>query len=297
VGTRKNAVQLRFSMQMKINENNNNNNNTKEMNNGNGNGYRNGVHNNNNNHQHHAEESVTIESELSNPFIVITNECQWSEAEGTLIKKEAFGGHLEVPWPQFANTFHVHFVRATRQDVNRPSRTLSSEDMKYLHERWFASKATVTVKDFEKFWKWFGKSLHLIRYQKQTGNFWKNGFIYGFITKEGVGQALINQRPGSFLVRWSENHPGSFAVGYKHMDQVKHYLVKPEDISGPKKSLPDFLYGCPQFVYILKLSMNGLGKPQLTSYRKETALESYIQHRGPTDTAAGYDELPKSSTI
>jgi len=37
-----------------------------------------------------------IESELSNPFVVITNECQWAEAEGTLIKKEAFGTHVRI---------------------------------------------------------------------------------------------------------------------------------------------------------------------------------------------------------
>jgi hypothetical protein len=52
VGTRKNAVNLRFSVAVR------------------------------------SEEAVhTIESDLSNPFIVITNECQWAEAEGTLIKK------------------------------------------------------------------------------------------------------------------------------------------------------------------------------------------------------------------
>jgi hypothetical protein len=52
VGTRKNAVNLRFSVAVRSDD---------------------AVH--------------TIESDLSNPFIVITNECQWAEAEGTLIKK------------------------------------------------------------------------------------------------------------------------------------------------------------------------------------------------------------------
>jgi len=51
-GTRKNTVNLRFSVAVRSQE---------------------VVH--------------TVESDLSNPFIVITNECQWAEAEGTLIKK------------------------------------------------------------------------------------------------------------------------------------------------------------------------------------------------------------------
>lgn len=37
-----------------------------------------------------AAQSATIESELSNPWVVITNECQWEEAEGLLIRREAF---------------------------------------------------------------------------------------------------------------------------------------------------------------------------------------------------------------
>eukprot|EP01090_Pellita_catalonica_P001139 TRINITY_DN10846_c0_g1_i1.p1 TRINITY_DN10846_c0_g1~~TRINITY_DN10846_c0_g1_i1.p1 ORF type:complete len:608 (+),score=60.48 TRINITY_DN10846_c0_g1_i1:195-1826(+) len=261
VGTRKHAINLRFSVQLQLNAQDN-------------------------------QQGHTVESQLSNPFIVITNECQWSEAEGTLIKKEAFKGHLEVPWALFANTFQLHFVSATRQDLSRPSRVLSGDDLQYLHQRWFGNKSMVTCADFEKFWSWFGKSLHTLRYQRHVGNLWKNGFIYGFLTKDGVGCSLRNAAAGSFVVRWSENHPGSFAVGYKHLDTVKHYLVKADDVSGPKKNLPDFLYECPQFVYILKLSRDSFNQPVLTPYRKEEALDGFIQRKGRASTADGYEELP-----
>lgn len=59
-GTRKNPVRLRFGIQLQINQNG-------------------------------AAQTVTVESNSSRPFIVITNECQWEESEGILLKKDAFG--------------------------------------------------------------------------------------------------------------------------------------------------------------------------------------------------------------
>lgn len=256
VGTRKNAVNLRFSVAVRSDD---------------------AVH--------------TIESDLSNPFIVITNECQWAEAEGTLIKKEAFGGHLEIPWARFANVFHMHFIRATRQDVNKPARAFHAGDFEYLHDKFFGNKQMVSYKDFDQFWSWFGKGLHILRYQRHVGNLWKSGLVYGFIAKDAVHRALSNERPGSFLVRFSENHAGSFAVAYKHIEEVKHYLVKPDDIAGPKKTLPDFLQECPQFVYVLRLAIDPDGRPLLTSHRKDAVLDPFLSHR-PSVSAPGYDELP-----
>jgi len=256
-GTRKNTVNLRFSVAVRSQE---------------------VVH--------------TVESDLSNPFIVITNECQWAEAEGTLIKKEAFGGRLEIPWARFANVFHMHFIRATRQDVSKPARAFHAGDFEYLHEKFFASKQLVSCKDFDQFWSWFGKGLHILRYQRHVGNLWKSGLIYGFIAKDAVHRALSNERPGSFLVRFSENHVGSFAVAYKHIDEVKHYLVKSDDISAPKRTLPDFLHECPQFVYVLRLTVDPDGRPLLSSHRKDTVLDPFLSHR-PSVPAPGYDDLPK----
>ena len=59
VGSRKHAVTIRFSMIVQVG-------------------------------QAAAAQSATIESEPTYPWVVITNECQWEEAEGLLIRKEAF---------------------------------------------------------------------------------------------------------------------------------------------------------------------------------------------------------------
>jgi hypothetical protein len=75
------------------------------------------------------------------------------------------------------------------------------------------------------------------------------------------------------------------------VQEVKHYLVKPDDIAGPKKTLPDFLQECPQFVYVLRLTADPDGRPVLTSHRKDAVLDPFLSHR-PSVSAPGYDELP-----
>jgi len=74
--------------------------------------------------------------------------------------------------------------------------------------------------------------------------------------------------------------------------EVKHYLVKSDDISAPKRTLPDFLHECPQFVYVLRLTVDPDGRPLLSSHRKDTVLDPFLSHR-PSVPAPGYDDLPK----
>ena len=106
-GTRKNSVTLRFGMQVQVTQSSG------------------------------SAVTVTVESHSTRPFIVITNECQWEESEGTLLKKDAFGEQAEIPWPQFANVLQRHFLRATRQDAVSPTRCLSQTDFEYIHSKFF----------------------------------------------------------------------------------------------------------------------------------------------------------------
>ena len=75
-GTRKNSVTLRFGMQVQV-------------------------------VQPAGPVTVTVESYATQPFIVITNECQWEESEGTLLKKDAFGE--QVPVFILFNVFLINF--------------------------------------------------------------------------------------------------------------------------------------------------------------------------------------------
>lgn len=137
--------------------------------------------------------TATIESDMSNPFVVITNECQWEGSAGTLLKKDAFGGQLEIPWPQFVNTLQRHFLIATKQgklpaynpltfskrvaDLVRPKRALSLYDFHYINTQFFGSRTVVQQKDFDNFWNWFGKSMQTLRYQRHICSMWQSGIV------------------------------------------------------------------------------------------------------------------------
>ena len=70
-GTRKNSVTLRFGMQIQVSQGN-------------------------------TSSTITVESHTSQPFIVITNECQWEESEGVLLRKEAFGEQVYFYFGDFS---------------------------------------------------------------------------------------------------------------------------------------------------------------------------------------------------
>jgi len=204
--------------------------------------------------------SQLIESSLSYPLIVITNESQWCDAAGKLVIADAMAGYLEVPWQQFANAMHHHFLKATRQDPARPSRALIEPDWNYIHSKFFGTKS-INQQQANQFWNFFGPVICTLRFKRHINSLWFTGLIFGFITKEECNAALLTQDLGTFMIRFSESYPGLFAIAYVAEDpyeRVKHYLVKPEDISS-NKTLPDFLREKPQFQYIYQLEMpNGV---------------------------------------
>jgi hypothetical protein len=220
----------------------------------------------------------TVESAGSSPIIVITNESQWCDAAGKLLLFEAFGGQEEIGWQHLANVTHTHFLKATRQDPDKPSRRLNHGEYQYLHYKFFGGQMQVTHAQATKFWGWFGQVVQTLRFKRHIANMWFTGLIYGFITKNACNEILKNEEPGTFLIRFSENYPGLFAVAYVEDDpyeRVKHYLVKPEDISS-NKSLPDFLREKPQFMYINQLDPT---TGELRKFAKDVVLKDYYSKR------------------
>ena len=122
--------------------------------------------------------------------------------------------------------------------------------------------------------------------------------IYGFVSREAVNAALVNQEVGTFVIRLSERHPGTFAVGYVIDEtdvekRVRHYLISDEDVYG-KKTLPDFLLSNAQFTKFLQY----LNDPQTGLFRtriiqKELILDQYhVKHDTKTTSQDkdGYDD-------
>jgi len=124
---------------------------------------------------------------------------------------------------------------------------------------------------------------------------WQNGLIYGFMGRNDVINSLKIHAPGTFIIRFSENHSGRFAIAYVSMqgEGIKHYLVSQSDIG--KKALPDFLCECNMFLNILQLvGFNKQGLPVFQSLPKTDALQFYTT---PTNNlvvdkdSIGYDPL------
>eukprot|EP01112_Ceratiomyxa_fruticulosa_P021758 TRINITY_DN7779_c0_g1_i1.p1 TRINITY_DN7779_c0_g1~~TRINITY_DN7779_c0_g1_i1.p1 ORF type:complete len:658 (-),score=121.45 TRINITY_DN7779_c0_g1_i1:165-2138(-) len=240
-------------------------------------------------------QQTTIESNTSNPFVVITNECQWEGSAGTLLKKDAFGGSLEIPWPQFVNSLQRHFLLATKQDPVRPKRPLSVYDFQYINTQFFGSRSIIHQKDYDAFWNWFGKSMQTLRYQRHICTLWQCGIIYGYMGRDDVNAALNNQEPGTFIIRFSERNPGQFGIAYTGTElptRIKHYLVQPNDTAAAKKTFPDFLSECAQFVYLLQLTHDPVtGRPLFTKSHKDIALEPYATRKAHSLPVGGYEPL------
>jgi len=153
----------------------------------------------------------------------------------------------------------------------------------------------ITQKSFDNFWNWFGKGIQKLRYQRHICPLWQTGLIHGFVSREYVEEALQNQEVGTFLIRFSERHPGLFAVAYRIEEtdpkqQVRHYLVRPDDTAGAKKTLPDFLSEQPSFIYLLQVTYDVDGKAILRKFSKTAVLEPYCSKRSTLPTLNGYDD-------
>jgi hypothetical protein len=97
------------------------------------------------------------------------------------------------------------------------------------------------------------------------------------------------------MIRFSERHPGTFAVGYVIDEdnpdtRVRHYLIRPEDVYGAKKTLPDFLMESSQFNKFLVIYDFVSGKPKHRIVEKELVLEQYGAKKPmPEKPVNGYD--------
>jgi hypothetical protein len=202
--------------------------------------------------------SMTLSMETSPasyPIVVKTNENQWGEAEGMLLRHSIFE-NSQLPsaqshWFRFVNWLQRRYLQATKQNLHSPARPLTQEDFRYISRLKFGgdSPSSITAAQFDRFWEWFGPSLHKLRYSRHLGTLWTQGLVAGFLTREEADHCLRNEQPGTFLIRFSERAPGKFAVAFQGstMDgqnlqlRVKHYLLKNDDTMGAKKTLPDFL--------------------------------------------------------
>jgi hypothetical protein len=182
-------------------------------------------------------------SNMTQPFIVMTNESQFGDSAGKLLEQEGFGSKKSIPWLRFANLLQLHYLIATRQSLSKIGRPLTKTDLAYIWQLKFDRATDLTVAAVEEFWGWFGKLLHILRHQKPVPELWVKGFVFGFISKESANALLAGHAIGTFLIRFSEQSAGQFAVACVAKGKtagaaptIKHHLV-PQST----KKLPDYI--------------------------------------------------------
>jgi hypothetical protein len=146
--------------------------------------------------------AVTIESTPSQPFVVITNECQYEESVLLLMKRQLFSGDSEeCAWEPLANKLQRQFLLGTRQDLVKPQRAFSHREVSFIHAKFFNNAPTISLKQLEQFWTWFGPTLQKVRYQRHVASMWTAGLIYGLIERPEC--APHSAPPGD----WRLSHP------------------------------------------------------------------------------------------
>lgn len=235
-----------------------------------------------------------IVSAPSKSIIVKTNENQWEESEGFLLKDDIFGNYKEATWFQFVNALQNHYLLATKQNHLKPPRPLTEDDFEYIKNAKFASRNNkmITTEEYDAFWQWFGPGLHKIRYQRHMCKLWVNGYICGFVPRHDAESLLRDTPPGTFLIRLSERIKGSFTVAYVAMEnynkKIFHYIISSDDVFGAKKTLPDFLGGESALEYLVQMVFAQDGSKKYITIEKDKALGDFYSKRVDKGTE-GYD--------
>jgi len=233
-------------------------------------------------------DEFTVMTENSSAVIVITNESQWGEAATKLFHLEAYRNNAtEIPWTLYANILHRFVLRASALELKSNSKSLEGDrngrgladwELSYIHSKFFSGKSKIGAEESKKqFWTWFGHVLTTIRFKRHVRVLWLNGCVYGLIAKKDCNKILKNELPGAFIIRFSDSLAGSFAVAYATDDpdeKVKHYLIKPEEISA-NKALPEFLKDKILFKHLVYPDLSSDGK--IIKAPKESVFGEYYK--------------------
>lgn len=178
-----------------------------------------------------VQTSITIHdktyllSEVSLPVIITSQTSQEIMAKGTLIWHAAFSDidspqrysvREKVKWHEFAKVISSLYLKHTE-------RGLTPDHLFYLATMLFRPRNPVPQDHFDNIevsysqimkdklpkkefslWKWLQACLNLV--STLVRKEWKDGHIYGFISKEDAKRKLDKLPCGTFLLRFSESH-------------------------------------------------------------------------------------------
>jgi hypothetical protein len=239
-----------------------------------------------------ATASVT----LPEGFVVVSNEKQWQQAQGSILSARLFPGEEPgcVSAYEVCNVLQDAYLHGIREkNLADPKRPLSPQDFLYIFNTTLSCglEGQVSKEQFGVLWKWFGSALTSVRHDKVVLEMWCQGYVMGFVGK-GAAEALLRlEPPGSFLLRFSSQAPGVFAIAFTAPEgqAVNHYLMKKTDLNA-SNSLAKFLLTKPYF-HVLLQTVPSFQTPSWQRVPKAKALRKWESKiKTEEDAVQGYDD-------
>lgn len=249
------------------------------------------------------------------PSIIVTNSIQWMDAEGVLLRNEIFGDRTEVSWARLCNALQAWILDATRQPHLNAARILTKKDFSYLRQKAIGGNVNENAscggsndddalllfpaERWDAFWGFFGPCAEKIRHQKSIMPMWCRGLVYGMGAKAECAALLAGHDPGTFMIRFSDTCPGTFAVAFVGTDTgsgptVHHALIRDTDASGAKRGVLEFIHDVAEVRQILVVQRdwegNDVTPKSMRLVPKEAVLQEFFTYKPPKPTP-GYEEV------
>lgn len=233
-----------------------------------------------------SREKIAMEMPVCGPFVVITNEKQWKGAMGSILEYELFKNQNQISRFGLCNELQRVYLCGIREpNMADPKRALTQMDFEFIFNLCGLDDA-VNGEGFSRLWDWFGSVLSRLRHDRTTCSMWGAGSIVGFISRTDAEALLIQEPPGSFLLRFSTQAPGLFAIAFTDPkgSAVNHYLLTKSDVN-PSCSLAKFLLDRPFFTILVKRTALSWQREA-----KDVALAEWKQQGAdPANSVRGYD--------
>ncbi|XP_073432950.1 signal transducer and activator of transcription 6 isoform X3 [Dendrobates tinctorius] len=234
---------------------------------------------------------------LSLPLVVIVHGNQDNNAKATILWDNAFSEiarqpfyvQEKVPWRKMCTTLNMKFMSevGTKQELSKDhfwflaqkifgDNCLSYDDLKEYHVSWTQfNKEPLRERNFT-FWQWFDGVVDLTK--KHLKDYWSDGLIMGFVSKQYVHKLLSVEPSGTFLLRFSDSEIGGITIAH---------VIRGEDGSGQIQNIQPF--GAKD-LQILSLGDRVKDLKQLTYLykkgRKDDAFDKY--YKKPSSCSSGY---------
>ncbi|XP_075708125.1 signal transducer and activator of transcription 6 [Rhinoderma darwinii] len=232
--------------------------------------------------------STYIIQALSLPVVVIVHGNQDNNAKATILWDNAFSEigrrpfyvDEKVPWRKMCTTLSIKFMSevGTKQELSVNhfwflaqkifgENCLSYDDLKERTVSWTQfNKEPLRERNFT-FWQWFDGVVDLTK--KHLRDYWSEGLIMGFLSKQYVHKILSDEPSGTFLLRFSDSEIGGITIAH---------VIRGEDGSGQIQNIQPF--GAKD-LQILSLGDRVKDLKQLTYLyrkgRKDDAFEKYYK--------------------